>query len=75
MRDTTFHSFESQQGSYNRGFDINYLDIITIQNMYKDQLNYEKVQHLYVMESGMSMTKELILGKINVDIDVLKFFC
>ena len=43
--------------------------------MYKDQLNYEKVQHLYVMESGMSMTKELILGKINVDIDVLKFFC
>ena len=32
-------------------FEIDHLDIASIQNVYKEQLNYENVEHLYVMES------------------------
>ena len=31
-------------------FEIDHLDITSIHNVYKDQVNYENVEYLYVME-------------------------
>ena len=66
-------------------FEIDHLDIASIHNVYKEQLNYENLEHLYVMELGLSITEGLylvednhgmmkILSKMNGDTDVLEFF-
>ena len=65
--------------------EIDHLDIASIHNVYKEQLNYENLEHLYVMELGLSITEGLyfvednhgmmkILSKMNGDTDVLEFF-
>ena len=66
-------------------FEIDHLDVASIHNVYKEQLNYENVEILYVMELGLSITEGLylvedndaimkILSKMNGDTDVLEFF-
>ena len=38
-------------------FETENVDILAIENMYNSQLNYPNLQHLYVMDSGMSMNE------------------
>ena len=38
-------------------FETKNVDILTIKNVYKTQLNYPNLQHLYVMDPRMSMNE------------------
>ena len=42
-------------------FEIDHLDIASIHNVYKEYLNYDNVEQLYVMEPGLSITESLYL--------------
>ena len=66
-------------------FEIDHLDIASIHNVYKEQLNYENVEQLYVMEPGLSITESLylvedsdgimkILSKRDGDTNIFEFF-
>ena len=67
-------------------FDMDFLSIITIKDVYKSELGYKNVEHIYVLELGMEMNKGIfflvqddngirkVLSKINSNTNVLDFF-
>ena len=42
-------------------FDVDFLSIISVKDVYKSQLGYKNVEHIYVLEPGMEMNKGLFL--------------
>ena len=67
-------------------FDVEFLSIISVKDVYKSQASYNNVKHIYVLELGMQMINEVIflvhddngiknvLGKINLNTNVVEFF-
>ena len=42
-------------------FDVNFLSIINVKDVYKSQLGYKNVEHIYVLELGMEMNEGIFL--------------
>ena len=42
-------------------FDVDFLSIISVKDVYKSQLGYKNVGHVYVLELGMEMNEGLFL--------------
>ena len=42
-------------------FDVDLLSIITVKEVYKSELGYKNVEHIYVMEPRMEMNEGLFL--------------
>ena len=68
-----------------QNFDVDFPSIISVKDVYKSQLGYKNVEHIYVLEPGMKMDKGLflvhddkgirkMLSKINSDTDILEYF-
>ena len=66
-------------------FDVDFLSIISVKDVYKSEVGYKNVEHIYVLEPGIDINEGLflvqddngirkVLSKINVDTDVLEFF-
>ena len=66
-------------------FDVDFLSIISVRDVYKSQLSSKNVEHIYVLELGMKMNEGLflvqddngirkVLSKINLGTNVLEFF-
>ena len=64
-------------------FDVDFLSIISVKDVYKSQLGYKNVEHIYVLEPGMKMNEGLfliqddnrirnVLSKINSNTDVVE---
>ena len=49
-----------------QNFEIDHLDITSIHNLYEEKLNYENVQHFYVMEFGLRITEDQLLGGLHL---------
>ena len=59
-------------------FDMDFLSIVNVKDVYKSNLGYKNVEHIYVLEPGMDINVDLflvqddngirkVLSKINVD--------
>ena len=43
-------------------FDVDFLYIISVKDVYKSELGYENVEYIYVLESGMKMNESLFFS-------------
>ena len=66
-------------------FDVDFLSIISVKDVYKSQLGYQNVEHIFVLEPAMEMNEghflvqddngiRNVLSKINSDTYVVEFF-
>ena len=67
-------------------FDVDFLSIISVKDVYKSKLCHKNVEHIYVLEPRMEMNEGLfflvrddseirkVISKINLDIGVQEFF-
>ena len=42
-------------------FDVDFLSIISVKDVYKSQLGHKNVEHTYVLEPGMEMNEGIFL--------------
>ena len=66
-------------------FDVDFMSIISVKNVYKSLLGYKNVENIYVLELGMEMNEGIflilddngirkVLSKKNSNTNVLEFF-